>query len=111
MPRQRLPERSRRILVCRTTKAWFSVSRLVRGRAFFSGTIFGFVARQNFLTGQIRHFGLRGRQIRAPRSTSAELKRAAPRLGTSCVARFQRIPRPARSEEHTSELQSHSDLV
>lgn len=94
IPRQRLLERSRRILFCLTTKAWFSVSCFVRGRAFFSGRISGFGARQKFLTGQIQHLGLRGRQIRAPRSTSAELKRAARRLGTSCLARFQRISRP-----------------
>jgi len=95
MRRQRPPERSRRILFCLTTKAWFSVSCFVCGRVFFTGRISGFVARQNFLTGQIRHLGLRGRQIIAPRSTRAELKRAAPRSGTSCLARFQRNSRPA----------------
>src|SRR5438132_2756131 len=30
-------------------------------------------------------------------------------VGPSC--RFQFVPRPLRSEEHTSELQSHSELV
>jgi len=92
---QRPLERSRRILLRLTTKAWFSVSCFVGGRVFLTGRISGFVARQNFLTGQIQHLGLRGRQIRAPRSTSAELKRAVPCSVMSCLARFQRNSRPA----------------
>src|SRR5206468_8455777 len=94
MPRQRADDCSSRTLPLLTTNACLSITRFVRGLDFLIGSIPGFFARQNFFTGQTLHFGLSGRQTRAPRSISAELKRAALRFGTNCAANAQSFSRP-----------------
>jgi len=66
----------------------------VRRLDFLIGSFSGFFVRQNFFTGQRSHFGLCGKQTSAPKSISAELKRAALRFGTSRVAFFHSFSRP-----------------
>jgi hypothetical protein len=70
------------------------MSRFVRGLDFLIGRVSGLFARQNFFTGQTPHLGLSDKQTSAPKSISAELKRAALRLGTSCAAFSQSFSRP-----------------
>src|SRR5437660_3694372 len=69
----------------------FSTSCFVPGRGRLIGSDCGFFTRQNLLTGQILHFGLRGRQTRAPRSTKAELCSAEEFFGTSEAAYLQSL--------------------
>src|SRR5438552_35203 len=95
IPRQRLDELTSKILSPRATSACFSTSRLTCGRARLFGNDSGFFARQNLFTGQMQHFGFRGRQTSAPRSRSAELKIAADLFGTSVAACCQILFRPA----------------
>ena len=73
MPRQRLADFSSNSLSFRLINECCSTSRFVPGRGRLIGNESGFLARQNFLTGQIPHFGLHGRHTNAPRSRSAEL--------------------------------------
>ena len=86
MPRQRADDCSSRTLPLLTTNACLSIESLCARFGFLDGQRSGIFARQNFFTGQTLHFGLSARQTRAPRSMSAELKRAALRFGTSCAA-------------------------
>src|SRR5436190_22140365 len=91
MPCQRADDCSRRTLPLLVTNACVSISLLVRGLDFLIGSASGFLVRQNFFTGQTMHLGLSARQTSAPRSISADLKRAALRLGTTCAAHPQRF--------------------
>src|SRR6266536_2829176 len=62
MPRQRPADCASKTLLCLTIRAWVSMSSFVGGRALLNGSVSGFFARQKFLTGQISHFGWRGRR-------------------------------------------------
>ena len=94
MPRHRVDDCSSRILPQLTTNACFSTSRFVRDRDFLTGRVCGFLAAQNFFTGQMPHLGWRGTQTSAPRSISAELKIEALDSGTSIAAYCQSVCRP-----------------
>src|SRR6476469_8706630 len=95
MPRQRWADCASKSLSRLATNACFSTRRFVFGRARLIGRDCGFFARQNFLTGQIPHLGLVGRQTRAPRSSKAELWTADELFGRREVAFCQSWFRPA----------------
>src|SRR5262249_26075544 len=86
MPRQRRSAVWSKIFLCLIARTCFSIKRLVRGRGRLIGKISGSLAEQNSFSGHIPHFGLRGRQITAPRSSSAELYTPDELFGTRPVA-------------------------
>src|SRR5260370_38779602 len=95
MPRQRLADFLSNSLSFRLINECCSTSCFVPGRGRLIGNESGFLARQNFLTGQIPHFGLHGRHTNAPRSSSAELYAAEHFFGARKAAYFQSAFRPA----------------
>src|SRR5206468_4512564 len=71
---------------------------------FLTGSVTGFCAWQNALTGQRSHFGFRGTQMSAPRSRSAELNARLPDIGQRFAARCQSVFRPATESIDLREL-------